>query len=116
MEIKPETTNLEDLFAGSTTGYYIPKYQRDYSWKIDELDELWEDIFKAYEKQEKYFMGTIVLNKENHEEHQKQYDIVDGQQRLATFAILFNAIRIVSCNFENDEVFPNTNKNRHGKL
>lgn len=110
MEIKPENSNLEKIFFGLNTKYEVPEYQRDYSWTRDEIEELWSDIHSSLRTNSEYFLGTIVLNKENHNED--QYDIVDGQQRLATFTILFSAIRALAKNFiSNDNIFPLTPRN-----
>lgn len=110
MEIKPENSNLEKIFFGLNTKYEVPEYQRDYSWTRDEIEELWSDIHSSLRTGSEYFLGTIVLNKENHPED--QYDIVDGQQRLATFTILFSAIRGLAKNYtSNDNIFPLTPRN-----
>lgn len=110
MEIKPENSNLEKIFFGLNTKYEVPEYQRDYSWTRDEIEELWSDIHSSLRSNSEYFLGTIVLNKENHIED--QYDIVDGQQRLATFTILFSAIRALAKNYTtNDNIFPLTPRN-----
>ena len=91
MKIEPTKTNLKELFSGEDKQYMVPVYQRDYSWKIDQVRQLWDDILTAYETSSDYFMGPFVLNSEEHETD--EYDIVDGQQRLATFTLLFAAIQ-----------------------
>lgn len=62
MNIKAEGKNLETIFYGLNTRYYIPRYQRNYSWTTsNELNELWGDIISAYNEDKEYFMGTILL-------------------------------------------------------
>ncbi len=115
MEIKPETTNLEKILQNYETSYSVPEYQRDYSWRTnEEIEDLWNDILASYRNGSEYFMGTIVLNDEGHKTD--QYDIVDGQQRLATFTILFSVIRALGNSFEtNAKIFPLVDRNRDNK-
>lgn len=67
--------------------YVIPPYQRPYAWTIDQASELFEDLhsFYQYEPDEEYFLGSIVLIKEENKPHS---EVIDGQQRLTTLTIL----------------------------
>lgn len=107
MEIQTDKTNLERFFTGLSTCYSVPNYQRDYSWTFDEISQLWEDLLAAYKNQSDYFVGTLVLNKEkdNGRHEEGQYDIVDGQQRLATISIFFCVIRNISTALVQDRNF-----------
>lgn len=70
----------------------VPYYQRSYAWKKSQVNELCEDFRKAIDgSREYYFLGSIVgcESKKN----APVVEIVDGQQRLATTAILLAAIR-----------------------
>lgn len=90
MNIKAEGKNLEQIFYGLNTRYYIPRYQRNYSWTTNnELNELWNDIISAYNDDKEYFMGTILLATRE----KKHYDIVDGQQRAISFTLLLSVIQ-----------------------
>ncbi len=86
-------TNLQDLFKNSV--FRVPDYQRGYAWKSQNVDDLLEDI-ETLEIGTKHYTGTLVLKKG--EELQglgqvlRQYDIVDGQQRLTTLVILLKNI------------------------
>ena len=40
-----------------TKKYEVPRYQREYSWGTDEVDNLWNDLFSDDE----FFLGSIVL-------------------------------------------------------
>jgi len=97
MEIKSIETIIENLFHGTNTIYEVPHYQRDFSWNVENVDELWHDIYNSYLANDKYFLGAILLNNENKSD--STYDIVDGQQRLATFTILLSVIRGFSRTF-----------------
>lgn len=89
MSIKVEEKKIIVLFRDFW--FNIPSYQRPYVWGEDNINELLDDILYAFENdsQDTYFMGALVLqNKENDE-----YDILDGQQRLTTLALLLATIR-----------------------
>jgi len=90
MHITPESKSLEKILTGLETKYSVPDYQRDYSWSVNEVETLWTDIVISHRQQSEYFMGTIVLKK--HEKDSDIFDIVDGQQRLATFSMLFQVL------------------------
>lgn len=94
MQIKPTITDFSKILSGEETKYRIPKYQRDYSWKYnEEVDELWRDIIFSFEEDAEYFIGNIVLNANGDIESANIFDIVDGQQRITTFSILFKVIK-----------------------
>lgn len=83
-----DTAALNDIFANGKR-YQVPVYQRDYSWDEENWDDLWDDILSIYKKESRvHYMGAIVLQ----DLKEKQYSIIDGQQRLATFSIIALAI------------------------
>lgn len=71
--------------------YHIPAYQRPYAWTTEEAGILFDDLYEFYrtEPSDNYFMGTIVLIKEEDKPHA---DVIDGQQRLTTLTILFSVL------------------------
>ncbi len=70
----------------------VPTFQREYSWEINQVDQLLNDLHRAKSDHSDYFLGTIVtIARGPHE----PLEIVDGQQRLTTTAILITAIREV---------------------
>lgn len=70
--------------------FFIPHHQRDYSWTEDELDQLFKDIADAQTSdQSEYFIGLMVFMPEG----EREFTILDGQQRLATTIIILAAIR-----------------------
>jgi len=70
--------------------FLIPEYQRPYVWTPDNVNDLLEDLWFAYEKnpEDEYFVGSLVLKKVT-ESTFNEYEVLDGQQRLTTFALLF---------------------------
>lgn len=81
---------LYDIFS-SDFDYYIPAYQRPYAWSEEETETLYDDLYSFFttEKTENYFLGSIVLIKDD---NNPRADVIDGQQRLTTLTILFAAI------------------------
>lgn len=88
---------VEDLLCGNaintTDGthiqgqLHIPEYQRPYTWGVTQINRLLDDL-DEYNKNESvthlYYMGSIIL----HQDENGALNIVDGQQRLTTLALL----------------------------
>ncbi len=78
------------------TLFRIPDYQRGYSWDVEQLDDLWEDLENLREAKEHY-TGLITVTEANTEEaaawtgFNTNY-IIDGQQRLTTLIILLKVL------------------------
>lgn len=66
--------------------YLIPVYQRNYAWGVVEIEQLVQDLYKAFEqdKDKAYYLGTLVV----HHRADGRYEVIDGQQRLTTLHIL----------------------------
>lgn len=81
---------LAKIFS-SDFDYSIPSYQRPYAWTDVQAGELFSDLadFFAKEKDDTYFLGSIVLIKE---EGKPPAEVIDGQQRLTTLTILLAAL------------------------
>ena len=67
----------------------VPRNQREYAWTEREVGQLFTDIARAIVEDTNYFLGTIVTIPRGG----GHLEVVDGQQRLATTAILLSAIR-----------------------
>ncbi len=68
----------------------VPPNQREYAWTDREVTQLFHDFSKAIADSEPgYFLGTIVTIPRP----DGTLEVVDGQQRLASTAILLAAIR-----------------------
>ena len=85
--LQAQPVNLNDILANGKK-YKVPTFQRDYSWKEENWDELWEDIEAVKEHNQPHYMGAIVLQSLGSD----TYTIIDGQQRLATLSILALAV------------------------
>jgi len=90
-EIEAKEVNVGKLFSPDFI-FRIPIYQRPLSWNEDNFDQLFEDIFDAWiSKEKQYFLGSIIL--QEHAKDKNRFDLVDGQQRVSSLAILMAVIR-----------------------
>jgi len=65
--------------------YGVPPYQRDYSWKEDNWEDLWLDLVEVAANEEaQHYMGAIVVQQKDREE----FVVIDGQQRLCTLSLI----------------------------
>ncbi len=84
--------NLEELY---TFNLHIPNYQRIYCWEEKNvkclLNDLTDHLFLK-DGSAKYRLGTIILH-----HHGNLFDIIDGQQRLVTLALLLDALGVDTC-------------------
>ncbi len=81
---------LHRFMEGQGRRFRIPVYQRNYDWKHEHCEQLFDDIMDIIkESQEHYFMGSIVSV---HDDYAIEQIIIDGQQRLTTFSLLLLAI------------------------
>lgn len=72
--------------------YHIPKYQRSYSWRRTNWEELFDDI---YDNEIGHFIGSIICidaSKGHSPGHEIIYEVIDGQQRLTTITLLLAAV------------------------
>lgn len=71
--------------------YHIPGYQRPYAWTEEETGILFDDLYEFFQTEavDNYFLGSIVLIKDENKPHA---DVIDGQQRLTTLSILFSVM------------------------
>ncbi len=84
-----DTVNFGDII-GNGKIYRVPLYQRDYSWEEENWDDLWQDIINLQDNSSNYhYMGAIVLQDGSNE---KEFFIIDGQQRLVTLSIIAIAV------------------------
>lgn len=95
-----DPTEIHDLFEGRKTLYKIPEYQRPYSWEKSHINQLWDDLYEAWNNAEdgddSYFLGTVILVDNGDD----RLDILDGQQRITTLMIFYAVLR----DFFNDEL------------
>jgi len=90
--------NFEDLDTYLGKQYYIPDYQRDYSWDMTQLEDFWFDLLSVGNDSDdsEHFYGQVVVHKSSEKDGEKaknQRYIIDGQQRTITSVIFLSVIR-----------------------
>ncbi len=88
------TTLLGFFEENQNNQFVIPIYQRVYSWKKEQCEQLWDDIIKigGNDKMNRHFIGSILYVRDDNT-HSSPLLIIDGQQRLTTITLLFIALR-----------------------
>jgi hypothetical protein len=107
---------LEDLFT-QNCGFYIPNFQREYSWTKHPAMKMLEDIEDSVKikleepKSHNFFLGTLILLKQeatigvvtdSEFISNTIYTVIDGQQRLTTLSILAAILQDSITNALND--------------
>ncbi len=99
---------------GNGLTYRVPPFQRDYSWTEDEWEDLWQDILELLDtdNESAHYLGYLVLQSSNN----KQFEIIDGQQRLSTISILILAALGHLQQLVNDGIDAERNQQRKDNL
>lgn len=88
MDLKPDKKTVSEIFPLEiNVTYNIPIYQRNYSWKDENIDTLVQDILK---ESQGYYLGNVIVTE--YTDKDNYYDIVDGQQRMTSLALILLAI------------------------
>lgn len=88
LNFKAEDRPVKDVLFANDAKFRIPIYQRGYSWKEDQMEELWSDLLN----EESAFIGSMIFNFE-HQSTSGEVDVIDGQQRLLSITIISAVIR-----------------------
>lgn len=103
--LKKRITEVNNDKALENVELEIPNYQRPYKWTAKNAIQLLDDIIGAKnDNKEVYRVGTLILH---HDEKENSYNIVDGQQRVTTFALLLHALLEKDIYFLNKEFMDN---------
>ena len=75
---------------GSEKRFIIPVYQRNYSWKVENCRQLYDDLVKlSINDRSMHFFGSLVSVYNGKSE---EFLIIDGQQRVTTISLLLLAM------------------------
>ena len=86
-------TPIHELFSPELTiKFVIPKYQREYTWKKENWDDLFNDIMGENDSEEGPFLGSIICVNKTTEVLNSELEIIDGQQRLTTLSLFYAAV------------------------
>ena len=85
-------TKLINVDQGAREHFHVPKYQREYTWKRWQWEQLLNDIA---DNDPGYFMGSIICVSDVQSicaGDEIIFEVVDGQQRLTTLSLLLAVI------------------------
>ncbi len=96
METTPEIlqSRLGHKLVGDIRGiFYVPRYQRGYRWDACDVQRLLDDIWACDGKN--YSLQPIVVKPRGRDldEQNREWELIDGQQRLTTLYLIFQYIR-----------------------
>ncbi|MGL2424085.1 DUF262 domain-containing protein [Helicobacter pylori] len=73
--------------------FEIPSYQRGYAWQERQLKDFWNDLEHVSKLGDKFhYMHSLTLRELENELEDSAFEIIDGQQRLATSLILLGLL------------------------
>ncbi|MBH0296905.1 DUF262 domain-containing protein [Helicobacter pylori] len=73
--------------------FEIPSYQRGYAWQMRQLKDFWNDLEHVSKLGDKFhYMHSLTLRESENEFESSAFEIIDGQQRLATSLILLGLL------------------------
>ncbi|MCQ2778081.1 DUF262 domain-containing HNH endonuclease family protein [Helicobacter pylori] len=73
--------------------FEIPSYQRGYAWQERQLKDFWNDLEHVSKLGDKFhYMHSLTLGELENEFESSAFEIIDGQQRLATSLILLGLL------------------------
>ncbi len=79
--------------------FEIPSYQRGYAWQIRQLKDFWNDLEHVSKLGDKFhYMHSLTLRGLENELESSAFEIIDGQQRLATSLILLGLLAKITQN------------------
>ncbi|MGH1614618.1 DUF262 domain-containing protein [Helicobacter pylori] len=86
-----ELLNLDGVVEKGV--FEIPSYQRGYAWQIRQLEDFWNDLEHVSKLGDKFhYMHSLTLRELENEFESSAFEIIDGQQRLATSLILLGLL------------------------
>ena len=105
--------SIHDLFSVVGEGFFVPLFQREYTWEEDNINQLFEDLVLGIRELSNNdddnattFLGTVILTKmddtgstvkkgEDRAQPTAVQSVIDGQQRISTVALL--SIQLIEC-------------------
>ncbi len=95
---------IQDLFDNAGEGFFVPLYQREYTWEEENINQLFDDlVLGARELSEDdkatTFLGTTILTTHGKKKETVMVGeeraqptavqiVIDGQQRISTLALI----------------------------
>lgn len=103
MKFKTHIKTIEEIVKENYE-FIIPVYQRPYVWDDEEIKKLLSDIFNTFTNvnsdKSSYFVGNTYVINSSKKHSEKQYELIDGQQRFTTFWLIANAFKLLNIKTE----------------
>lgn len=105
MDFNSKPIVLQTFFTDKI--YKVPRYQREYSWTKQQLEDFYSDIVsniieeEGNYKTQEYFFGTVILVG-NMEKPNEAIEIIDGQQRITTITIFLSVLSDILYNYDDN--------------
>ncbi len=96
--------SVQDLFDSTEEGFFVPLYQREYTWEEENINQLFDDLVLGTRElsdsdSATTFLGTAILTSlSDRKQSVKPGDsraqptavqvVIDGQQRISTLSLL----------------------------
>ncbi|GAA7670978.1 DUF262 domain-containing HNH endonuclease family protein [Helicobacter pylori] len=92
-----ELLNLDGVIEKGV--FEIPSYQRGYAWQERQLKDFWNDLEHVSKLGDKFhYMHSLTLRELENDFENSAFEIIDGQQRLATSLILLGLLAKITQN------------------
>ncbi|MFP6289966.1 DUF262 domain-containing protein [Helicobacter pylori] len=92
-----ELLNLDGVIEKGV--FEIPSYQRGYAWQDRQLKDFWNDLEHVSKLGDKFhYMHSLTLRELENDFENSAFEIIDGQQRLATSLILLGLLAKITQN------------------
>ncbi len=106
-----DVTFLE--LIGNGKRYRVPSFQRDYAWEEEQWEDLWNDVQELLDVPGSFhYMGALVVEASS----DREFQIIDGQQRVATLSLLALAVIDRLHALPGDESARTANRDRAAQL
>jgi len=85
---------LKRKIIGNLRGrFFVPSYQRGYRWSNEDVLRLLDDIWESDGSQYSLQPVVVKLHIECDDESQREWELIDGQQRLTTLYLILEYIK-----------------------
>jgi uncharacterized protein with ParB-like and HNH nuclease domain len=94
----------ELLSVDANWKFRIPRYQREYVWRRERWECLFDDLL---DNPPGYFLGSMIcINRSDDTMQVQELEVVDGQQRLTTLSLLYTALYFClgQCDLLDDDI------------
>jgi len=101
---------VQDLFDSREEGFFVPLYQREYTWEEDNINQLFDDLVSGTrelcdDEKATTFLGTTIFTTHSRKKDTVKLGeqraqptsvqiVIDGQQRISTLSLI--SIQIIA--------------------